>query len=85
MRALVYHGPGRKSWEEGEQWARGITITTGLVDASSVPALMRLVTGGHLNAGGFVTDRFSLDEIEKAYDVFGRAAGTGTVKVALTR
>jgi alcohol dehydrogenase len=38
-----------------EQWARDITITTGLVDASSAPTLMRLVASGQLDAARFVT------------------------------
>jgi len=67
-----------------EQWARDITITTGLVDASSTPTLMRLVTSGQLDAGRFVTHRFSMDDFEKAYDVFGDAA-SGALKVVVTR
>jgi alcohol dehydrogenase len=67
-----------------EQWARDITITTGLVDASSTPTLMRLVTTGQLDARRFVTHRFSMDEFEQAYDVFGDHA-SGALKVLLTR
>ncbi|MFZ2046771.1 MAG: alcohol dehydrogenase catalytic domain-containing protein, partial [Trebonia sp.] len=43
-----------------EQWIRDITITTGLVDASSTPTLMRLVTSGQLDASRFITHRFGL-------------------------
>ena len=67
-----------------EQWARDITITTGLVDASSTPTLMRLVTTGQLDAGRFVSHRFAMDEFEQAYDVFGDHA-SGALKVLLTR
>jgi alcohol dehydrogenase len=67
-----------------EQWARDITITTGLVDASSTPTLMRLVATGQLDAGQFITHRFGLAEIGAAYDVFGHAAGTGVLKVVLS-
>jgi alcohol dehydrogenase len=67
-----------------EQWARDITITTGQVDASSTPTLMRLVTTGQLDASRFVTHRFSMEEFGKAYDVFGDA-GSGALKVVLTR
>jgi alcohol dehydrogenase len=67
-----------------QQWARDITITTGLVDASSVPTLMRLVTSGQLEAGRFITHRFGLHDIERAYDVFGDPA-SGALKVLLTR
>ena len=68
-----------------EQWARDITITTGLVDASSTPTLMRLVATGQLDAARFVTHRFDLNDFEKAYDVFGDAASSGALKVVLTR
>src|ERR1700733_1630788 len=68
-----------------DQWARDITITTGQVDASSTPILMRLVATGQLDAGRFVTHRFSLDDFEQAYDVFGDAASNGALKVVLTR
>ena len=68
-----------------EQWARDITITTGLVDASSTPTLMRLITTGQLDADRFVTHRFGLDEFERAYDFFGDAASNGALKVVLAR
>ena len=68
-----------------EQWARDITITTGLVDASSTPTLMRLVATGEIDAGRFVTHRFSMDDFEYAYDVFDDAASNGALKVVLTR
>jgi alcohol dehydrogenase len=68
-----------------EQWARDITITTGLVDASSTPTLMRLVASGQLDAARFVTHRFGLNDFEKAYDVFGNPAASAALKVVLTR
>ena len=68
-----------------EQWARDITITTGLVDTSSTPTLMRLITTGQLDASRFITHHFDLDDIEEAYDVFARAADTKALKVVLTR
>jgi alcohol dehydrogenase len=67
-----------------EQWARDITITTGLVDASSTQTLMRLVENGQLDASRFITHHFSLDDIEQAYDLFADPA-SGALKVALTR
>ena len=67
-----------------DQWARDITITTGQVDASSTPTLMRLVATGQLDAGRFVTHHFSMDDFEQAYDVFSAAADNGALKVVLT-
>jgi alcohol dehydrogenase len=68
-----------------EQWIRDITITTGLVDTSSVPTLMRLITTGQINARQFITHHFGLDDFEEAYDVFARAADTAALKVVLSR
>jgi alcohol dehydrogenase len=68
-----------------EQWIRDITITTGLVDTYTTPTLLRLVTSHQLDSTKFVTHHFTLDQFEEAYDVFGRAADTGALKVVLTR
>jgi alcohol dehydrogenase len=68
-----------------DEWMRDLTITTGLVDTSSVPALMRLVTSGQINARRFITHHFGLDDFEEAYDVFAGAAETGALKVVLSR
>ena len=66
-------------------WSRDVTITTGLVDTSTTPTLLRLVTSRQLDAGLFITHHFTLDHFEEAYDVFSRAADTGALKVVLTR
>jgi threonine dehydrogenase-like Zn-dependent dehydrogenase len=74
------------SWRrQGARGTRNITITTGLVDAYSTATLMRLVTGGHIDARRFITHRFALDEFDEAYDVFARAGETGALKVVLRR
>ena len=67
-----------------KQWGRDITITTGLVDASSTPSLMRLVASGQLDASRFISDRFTLDQFEDAYELFGHATDNGALKVVLT-
>jgi alcohol dehydrogenase len=67
-----------------DEWMKDITITTGLVDTSSIPILMHLVTTGQIDAKRFVTHHFSLDEFEEAYDVFARAADTSALKVVLS-
>jgi alcohol dehydrogenase len=67
-----------------EQWARDITITTGQVDTSSTPTLMRLVQNGQLDAGRFITHHFGMDHIEQAYDLFGDP-DSGALKLVLTR
>lgn len=66
-------------------WIRNVTITTGLVDTRTTPTLLRLLNSQTLDTSRFVTHRFALDEMVEAYDVFGRAADTGALKVLLTR
>lgn len=66
-------------------WIKDVTITTGLVDATSTPTFLGLLRGHQVDAERFITHRFELDELEEAYDVFANAANTGALKVALTR
>ena len=65
-------------------WIRNVTITTGLVDASSTPTLLRLIAAGQLDAGRLVTHHFRLDQMEEAYEVFSDAANTAALKVMIT-
>ncbi len=60
-----------------------MTITTGLVDTSSTPRLMSLVSAGKLDPLVFVTHRFALEQAEEAYDAFSAATETGAFKVVL--
>jgi alcohol dehydrogenase len=68
-----------------ELWIKDVTITTGLVDTSSTPTLLRLVDKGQLDPAPIVTHGFALDEIMTAYDVFSDATGSGALKVVLNR
>ncbi|MDT0214964.1 zinc-dependent alcohol dehydrogenase family protein [Rothia sp. ARF10] len=65
-------------------WIKDVTITTGLVDTFSTPTLLRLVAGHQVDLARFVTHRFTMDEFEKAYEVFSAAADTRALKVVLT-
>jgi alcohol dehydrogenase len=66
-------------------WIKDVTITTGLVDTSSTPTLLRMTAAGRFDTGAFITHRFGLDEMQDAYDTFSRPADTGALKVALLR
>ena len=66
-------------------WIRDITITTGLVDTSTTPTLMRLLGAGRLDAARLVTHRFGMDEVPRAYDVFDDPVASDAIKVAVTR
>lgn len=64
-------------------WIKDVTLTTGLVDTYSTPMLLKMMAAGRLPAASLVTHRFELGQMEEAYDVFSRAAGTGALKVVL--
>ena len=66
-------------------WIKDISITTGLVSATTTSMLLKLVRQGKLKPEAFVTHRFKLDQMMEAYDVFGRAAETNAMKVTLSR
>ena len=66
-------------------WIKNLTITTGLVDTYSTPTLLRMLRAQQIDVSQFVTHRFALHEMIDAYDVFGRAAESGALKVALFR
>jgi len=65
-------------------WIRDVMITTGLVDTSTTPKLLRLIEGGRLDPTPFASHHFALTETENAYDVFAAAAETHALKVVLT-
>ena len=66
-------------------WIKNVTITTGLVDAVTVPMLLRLVRDGRLRAEQFGTHDFRLEAIMDAYDVFAEAGKHNALKVVLKR
>ena len=66
-------------------WIKDVTITTGLVDTSTTPTLLRLLKDGHLDPTPLVTHTFGLGQMMEAYDVFGDAAHTGALKVVLAK
>ena len=64
-------------------WIHNVTITTGLVDTNTTPMLLKNVVAGRLEPKKLITHRFALDELVKAYDVFGNAAKERALKVIL--
>jgi len=65
-------------------WDRNISLTTRLVDTVTTPMLLKVVRSGKLQPGKLVTHRFAINDIMKAYDIFGNAAQEGALKVVLT-
>lgn len=66
-------------------WIKDVTITTGLVSATTTPMLLKLVAQSKLLPEQFVTHRFKMDQMIEAYDTFSRAAETKAMKVAISR
>ena len=67
-----------------ELWSRNMTLSTGLVDTSSIPVLLRMLAAGRLPmASQLITHTFPMNDMERAYDVFSRPETTGALKVVL--
>lgn len=64
-------------------WSHNITITTRLVDTVTTPMLLKTMQSGKIDPTRLITHRFNLDQMLEAYDVFGRAAETGALKVII--
>ncbi len=64
-------------------WAKNVTITTGLVDTSTTPMLLKNVIAGRLAPKTLITHEFALGDFMKAYETFGNAAKEKTLKVVL--
>jgi alcohol dehydrogenase len=62
-------------------WPRSTTISMALVSAHTIPMLLELFQAGKIDTSVMITHDFKFDEVEKAYDVFGRAAETEALKV----
>ncbi|MEO8733863.1 MAG: alcohol dehydrogenase, partial [Flavobacteriales bacterium] len=63
---------------------RNITITMGLVNTNTTPMLLKTVTSGKIAPEKLITHHFKLDEILKAYEVFGNAAKEKALKIIIS-
>lgn len=66
-------------------WSKDLSIVTGLVDTRTIPTLLRLLADRQIDPAPIISHRFSLDQMEAAYDVFSRPAETSALKVVLGR
>lgn len=64
-------------------WIQNISISMGLVNTNTTPMLMKTVQSGRIAPEKLITHRFPLDDILKAYEVFGAAAKEKALKVIL--
>lgn len=65
-------------------WIKNITLTTGLVNTTSTPLLLKTVGSGRLKPEQLITHRFKLAEILAAYTTFADAAHTKSLKVIIS-
>lgn len=65
-------------------WIQNMTITTGLVNTNTTPMLLKTVISGNIKPETLITHHFKLDEMLKAYEVFGNASKEKAMKVILT-
>ena len=65
-------------------WIKNITITMGLVNTNTIPMLLKTVVSKKIQPEKLITHHFKLNEIMKAYEVFGNAAKEKAMKVILT-
>ncbi|RFU20455.1 hypothetical protein D0Z06_16420 [Geodermatophilus marinus] len=68
-----------------DPWIRDVTITTGLVDTSTTPVLLRMLQDGKLDAGRIITHRSGSDQVPEAYDLFDDPVASGALEVAVLR
>jgi alcohol dehydrogenase len=68
-----------------ELWIKNVTITTGLVDGTTVPLLLQLVRSGKIAAEMFGTHDFALHDMMAAYDTFAEAGKHNALKVVIRR
>lgn len=64
-------------------WIKNITLTTGLVNTNTIPMLMKTVNSGKIDPNQLITHHFKLEDILKAYEVFGNAASEKAMKVII--
>jgi alcohol dehydrogenase len=65
-------------------WIQNITLTTGLVSTFTTPMLLKNVTSGKLEPQKLITHHFELDDILRAYKVFGNAGEEKAIKVIIS-
>jgi alcohol dehydrogenase len=68
-----------------ELWIKNVTITTGLVDGTTVPLLLQLVRSGKIAAEMYGTHDFALHDMMTAYDTFAEAGKHNALKVVIRR
>ncbi len=64
-------------------WIQNLTMTMGLVDATSTPTLLKMVRSGRIPSEKMGTHAFALNDIDAAWNVFANAGKEEALKVVL--
>ena len=64
-------------------WIQNITITMGLVNTDTTPMLLKTIISDRIQPQKLITHHFKLEEIMKAYEVFGNAELEKALKIIL--
>src|ERR1700754_2347172 len=67
-----------------DMWIQNVTLTMGLVDTVSIPALLKMVASGRIPSEKMGTHSFTFAQMDEAYDVFSNAAENSALKVVIT-
>jgi len=66
-------------------WIKNVTITTGLVDGTTVPMLLQLIRSGKIAGELFGTHDFGLQDMMSAYATFADAGAQNALKVVIRK
>lgn len=64
-------------------WSLNISITTRLVDTAATAMLLKTVLSRKIDPAKLISHRFSMAEIDEAYDTFSHASETHALKVII--
>lgn len=64
-------------------WNKNITLTTALVDTSSISTLLKIFKNGKLKPSELITHHFDLEKILQAYETFKNSSTEHSLKIIL--
>jgi len=72
------------TFELNKLWIKNISLSTGLVNTSSTPMLLKTVNAGKLDPNELITHHFNFNQILEAYDVFKHADDNKALKLIIS-
>ena len=64
-------------------WSQNITITTRLVDTTTTPTLLKMVSSKKIDPTVLISHHFDFEDILEAYDTFAEASKTQAIKMII--